>query len=144
MGREQSVLIYDGQCGLCLCTRKLIEPLDVLRTTRWVPYQSPEARRFGIPLEEMKRSVQFLSSGRRWSGFDAIKQVTLRLPPMYLLAGLLIARKPALAIPIGLLFSPLFQPAGDALYRLVSEHRHSVPRNLCGAAPPLEVQAARF
>jgi len=131
MARSQSVLIYDGECGLCLRTRKLLEPLDLLRAIRWIPYQSPEAQRFGIPREEMERSIQFLSGGRRWSGFDAMKQVALRLLPLYALTGLLVARKPALAIPIALVFSPLFQPAGDFLYGFVSDHRHAKVLRLC-------------
>jgi predicted DCC family thiol-disulfide oxidoreductase YuxK len=135
MARPQSVLIYDGECGLCLRTRKLLEPLDLLRAIRWIPYQSPEAQRFGIPRGEMERSIQFLSGGRRWSGFGAMKRVALCLPPLYALAGLLVARKPALAIPIALVFSPLFQPAGDFLYGFVSDHRHAVPLGSCRVRP---------
>jgi predicted DCC family thiol-disulfide oxidoreductase YuxK len=135
MAHSQSVLLYDGECGLCLRTRKLLEPLDLLRVTRWIPYQSPEAQRFGIPREEMKRSIQFLSGGRRWSGFDAMKQVALRLPPLYALAGLLVARRPALAIPIALVFSPLFQHAGDFLYGFVSDHRHARVLGTCRVKP---------
>jgi predicted DCC family thiol-disulfide oxidoreductase YuxK len=135
MARPQSILIYDGDCGLCLRTRKLLEPLDLLGVIRWVPYQSPEAQRFGIPREDMERSIQFLSGGRRWSGFDAMKQVALRLPPLYALAGVLVARKPALAIPIALVFSPLFQPAGDFLYGFVSDHRHAEVPGWCRVKP---------
>jgi predicted DCC family thiol-disulfide oxidoreductase YuxK len=131
MARSRSILIYDGECGLCLRTRKLLEPLDLLGAIRWIPCQSPEAQRFGIPRDEMERSIQFLSGGRRWSGFDAMKQVALRLPPLYALAGLLVAREPALAIPIALVFSPLFQPAGDFLYGFVSDHRHAKVLRLC-------------
>ena len=134
MAREPAVLIYDGNCGLCLATRRIIEPLDVFRAIRWVPYQSEEARGFGIPLEEMERSVQFLARGRRRSGFDAVRQVLLRLPALYLGAAWLVRRKPALAVPLALFFSPVSRPAGEALYRWVSEHRHSLPLNPCGNA----------
>lgn len=136
MAREPAVLIYDGSCGLCLATRRILEPLDVFRAIRWVPYQSEEARRFGIPKEEMERSVQFLAGGRRRSGFDAARQVLLRLPPLYLGAAWLLAKKPSLALPLALFFSPLSRPAGEAVYRWVSEHRHSFLPNPCGFAPP--------
>ncbi len=138
----RGVLLYDGECGLCLCSRRAIEPLDIFHSIEWLPYQHPDARRFGIPYEEMEQSIQFVAGPKRWSGFAAVKQVLLRLPLLYAAAGLAAARRPKLVIPaVALFFSPPFQPAGQALYHFVSEHRHEVPRNLCGCAPPVAAQA---
>ncbi len=135
MPGERAILIYDGACGLCRCVRRAVEPLDVLGSLRWLPYQSEEAQRLGIPLEELESSVHLVAGGRRRSGFAAVKSVLLRLLPLYLAAGMLIRKKPALALPVAVFFSPWFRPAGDALYRWISEHRHAVPVGLCRTEP---------
>lgn len=135
MRGEPSVVIYDGECGLCLCARRFLEALDPWHSLKWIACQAPEARRFGIPVEEMRRSVQFVSGTRRWRGFDATKQIILRLPALYVIAAAAIRTKPVLVFPLALIFSPLFQPAGERLYAWVSENRHRMPRHLCGAVP---------
>ena len=127
MQGRKATIFYDSDCGLCLRTRRYLEPLDIFRTMEWIPYQSPKAARFGIPEEEMREHVQFVSGERRWSGFSAVKQVLLRLPPLYVAAAGLVAKYPEVALPIALFFSPLFQPAGDRLYDLVSHAVRTAP-----------------
>lgn len=78
----KATVIYDGECGLCLCTRKYVGALDTFHLLQWIPYQSEEAAGFGIPFDEMCASVHLVSNGRRWSGFAAVKQVLLRLPAL--------------------------------------------------------------
>lgn len=126
------MVIYDGQCGLCRSARRFLEAFDPWHSLKWVAYQTPEARRFGIPVEEMRQAVQFVSGTGRWRGFDAMKQISLRLPTLYLIAAAAIRWKPVLAIPLAFTFSPLFQPFGERLYAWVSDNRHRVPRHLCG------------
>jgi predicted DCC family thiol-disulfide oxidoreductase YuxK len=132
---SRAVLIYDGECGLCRCVKRFTEPLDILHTVEWIPYQDPAALKFDIPLRDLEHSVHLISGKRRWSGFEAVKQVLLRLPPLYAAAGLAAARFPKTTIGgLALFFSPPFRPAGQALYDFVSEHRHMIPRNFCGCA----------
>ncbi len=138
---QKATVIYDGECGLCLCTRRYLEPLDFFHSMRWIPYQSPEALAFGIPLGDLEHHVHVICGGRTWKGFEATKQVLLRLPAFWAVGALALWRSPKIAGPLlALYFSPLFRPAGDALYDFVSERRHHVPRNLCGAFTDPETQ----
>ena len=126
MGRLKGkcVIIYDGDCSLCLSTRRLLQPLDLFRTLSWVPLQAPEAVRFGIPREALETHLHFVSSGRHWRGFAAVKQVLLRLPLFYLATGLAVVRFPRTAIGVALFFSPFFSPIGEHLYDRVASSRH--------------------
>lgn len=132
-----ATIIYDGECGLCLCTRRALEPLDVLRVFEWLPFQNPAAKRFGIPPDELAESVWLISGANRWAGFAAVKRILLRLPALYAVAALACVRYPKLALALAGLFSPVFNPVGVRLYHWVSHNRHRVPLSMCGVSPAI-------
>ncbi len=140
---DKGVIIYDGECGLCLCTRRFFEPLDVFHKLEWIPYQHPDAYLFGVPREEMEHSVQFLARGRRWSGFEAIQQIVLRFPAFWAAGAGMVARWPKSALAIAFLLSPVSVPIGQVLYEFISQHRKGIPRDLCGHFPAPEQQTPR-
>ena len=127
-----ATVIFDADCGLCQRTRRAAEALDWFATMRWLPQQDPAAVAFGIPREELETSVYLVSAhGRKYHGFDAVKQVLLRLPATYAVAGAAMAKTRWSARPIVLFFSPLFQPAGEAAYGWVAANRYFFPGSTC-------------
>jgi predicted DCC family thiol-disulfide oxidoreductase YuxK len=127
-----ATVIYDADCGLCTRVRDICQGLDWFSSMRWLAQQNAEAGTFGIADEELRRSVYLVTpAGRKYHGFDAVKQVLLRLPVAWAVAGAVVAKKPAAVVPIALFFSPLFQHIGDAGYDLVARNRYRFPGSAC-------------
>ena len=123
-----ATVIFDADCDLCQQTRRAVEALDWLGTMHWLPQQDPSASAFGIPLEALGKSVYLVTAGgRSYHGFDAVKQVLLRLPISYLAGGAAVVRAPWAALPIALFFSPAFHPVGEAAYDWVAANRYLFP-----------------
>jgi predicted DCC family thiol-disulfide oxidoreductase YuxK len=127
-----ATVIYDADCGLCTRVRDITRALDWTGSMRWLAQQDSGAASFGIAIEDLQRSMYLVAAkGVKYHGFDAVKQILLRLPAAWALAGALLARKPVAAIPIALLFSPVFQPVGEAGYQWVARNRYRIPGSVC-------------
>lgn len=127
-----STVIFDADCGICQRTRRVVGTLDWFGALRWLPWQDPAALDFGIPRDALERSMYLIASkGRQYHGFEAVKQVVLRLPVAYAAAGLAIRKEPLLAVPIALFFSSLFEPMGDRAYIWVASNRYRFPGSTC-------------
>jgi predicted DCC family thiol-disulfide oxidoreductase YuxK len=117
------LLIYDGQCRLCVMAKKGIEQLQsetAGSSLRMITYQSEEAKQaLGMRYRPGRPDVAFLvdSDGKVAKGLDAF------LP---LLPGLKGGR-----VLAGVLASPLAKPLGDLLYWFVARYRY----RLFGAVP---------
>jgi predicted DCC family thiol-disulfide oxidoreductase YuxK len=127
-----ATVIYDGDCGLCTRVKEITEALDWLGTMRWIPLQSPEAARFGIPIEELRDSVFLVSDRSVTHGWSAVKGMALRVPLTYIGAAFAIRRTRWAALGLALLFSPLAEPAGRAAYSWVARNRHRLWGSTCG------------
>ncbi len=120
MARERTppghdrILIYDGQCRLCVTAKEGLERAVGNGLVRFVPYQSEEAVcRLGSDYRPGRPDVAFLveDNGTVRRGLDAF------LP---LLPGLRGGR-----ILLALMQAPLLRPLAHLAYRLVARYRYA-------------------
>jgi len=121
----ERILIYDGQCRLCVTAKEGLERLEGARLggkVRFVPYQSEEAARcLGSEYQPGRPDVAFLvdTDGRVSRGLDAF------LP---MLPGLRGGR-----MLLALMRIPVLKPLADLAYRVVARYRYrwfgQVPSN---------------
>lgn len=120
----ERILIYDGQCRLCVTAKEGLERLERTRLDgnfRFVPYQSEEAARcLGSEYRPGRPDVAFLveADGRVSRGLDAF------LP---MLPGLSGGR-----LLLAMMRIPLLKPLAYLAYRIVARYRYrwfgQVPR----------------
>ena len=112
----ERILIYDGQCRLCVTAKEGLERLEGARPdgkVRFVPYQSEEAARcLGSEYRPGRPEVAFLvdADGRVRRGLDAF------LP---MLPGLRGGR-----LLLAMLRIPVLKPLADLAYRVVARYRY--------------------
>ena len=112
----ERILIYDGQCRLCVTAKEGLERLEGARVdgkVRFVPYQSEEAARcLGSEYRPGRPEVAFLvdADGRVRRGLDAF------LP---MLPGLRGGR-----MLLALMQIPVLKPLADLAYRVVARYRY--------------------
>ena len=123
MTSRECLLVYDGQCRLCVTAKRGLEQWGTGRSpdeVRMIAYQSEEAKRaLGTQYRAGRPDVAFLvyPDGNVATGLDAF------LP---LLPGLRGGRTLA-----RLLTFPLLKPLGYLLYRLIARYRY----HLFGTVP---------
>jgi len=131
------LVIFDGDCGFCALTKGWVERLDLEQMLEWRPYQSGVGLRYGITDTDANKRLYLVNGDRIYSGFSAFKMMVLCNPISYLLTYTVLAapgsgdsrfRNIVVAVLL-VLFSPLFQPVGDALYALVARNRRSLVAN---------------
>ena len=112
------VLVYDGQCRLCVTAKEGLARLgmqDEAKAVRLIPYQSEEAKRaLGAAYRPGRPDVAFLvrPDGIIQEGLEAF------LP---LLPGLKGGRFLATILSV-----PLVKPVAYLIYRLVARYRYSL------------------
>ncbi len=115
---QACLLVYDGQCRLCVTAKKGLERLEPhadATPIRMVPYQSEEARQaLGESYEPGRPNAAFLvhPNGEIARGLDAF---------LALLPGLKGGR--VLSVLLSL---PLVKPFGYLLYWFVARYRYSI------------------
>lgn len=128
-GMGSSVLLYDGDCGVCTLLSRLVT--TAVRSApddfRVSAYQDVDLDAVGLSAEECDRALQWVSAnGRISSGQDAVAKV--------LLAGRL-AFKPLGAI----ILVPGMNAVAGVAYRWVALNRHRLP----GGTPACSLPAAQ-
>lgn len=109
----ERLLVYDGQCRLCVTAKEGVTQLEKDQDVRWVPYQSDEAaRRLGAAYRPGRPDVAFLveRDGSIKQGLDAFVALLPGLRGGRLLAALLRL--------------PLLRPLAHLLYRLIARYRY--------------------
>src|SRR5262245_947820 len=112
------LLVYDGQCRLCVTAKQGIERLETRKDAtpiRMVPYQSEEAKQaLGESYRPGRPNVAFLvrPNGDIAHGLDAF---------LALLPGLKGGR-----VLSALLSLPLVKPFGYLLYWVIARYRYSI------------------
>ena len=112
----ERILIYDGQCRLCVTAKEGLERLEGARLdgkVRFVPYQSEEAARcLGSEYRLGRPDVAFLveADGRVSRGLDAF------LP---MLPGLRGGR-----LLLAMMRIPVLKPLAYLAYRIVAHYRY--------------------
>jgi len=111
---EEDVLIYDGECRLCVTARAGIERLGRNDAVRYIPYQSEEAAcRLGAAYRGgVRPDVAYMvdRNGRIVEGLDAFVPLLPGLPGGRLLLALL-------RFPLGRRLAHLF-------YRIIARNRY--------------------
>jgi predicted DCC family thiol-disulfide oxidoreductase YuxK len=111
--RSERILIYDGQCRLCVTAKSGIERLGDAQGLRWVPYHSEEAARcLGNSYRPGRPDAAFLveADGTITKGLDAFVPLLPGLRGGWLL--------------LALWRMPILRPIAYLLYRLIARHRY--------------------
>jgi predicted DCC family thiol-disulfide oxidoreductase YuxK len=131
------LVIFDGDCGFCNRTKGWVERFDLEKMLLWRPYQSGAGEPYGITEAEASRRLYLINGEKIYSGFRAFKMMILFNPISYLLTYAVLAapgpgdsrfRNIVVAILL-FMFSPLFEPVGNAVYDLVARNRRALAPN---------------
>ena len=113
MAQPQRILIYDGQCRLCVTAKEALERRADSGGVRFVPYQSEEAAHcLGSDYTSGRPDAAFLveDDGTIKKGLDAFVPMLPGLRGGWVL--------------LVLWRMPLLRPMAYALYRLVARYRY--------------------
>jgi predicted DCC family thiol-disulfide oxidoreductase YuxK len=113
MAQPQRILIYDGQCRLCVTAKEGIERLGTPEDVRFVPYQSPEAAsRLGGAYQPGRPDAAFLveEDGTIKQGLDAFVPLLPGLRGGWML--------------LALWRVPLLRPLAYLCYRAIARYRY--------------------
>lgn len=122
--KPDRLLIYDGQCRLCMTAKEGIEQLGVLEDIRFVPYQSREAAtRLGGAYQAGRPDAAFLVEvdGTVTKGLDAFVPLLPGLRGGWIL--------------LALWRVPLLRPIAYALYRVIARYRYRWFGEITSAPP---------
>lgn len=113
MTQRERVLIYDGQCRLCVTAKDALERQAGGGAVRFVPYQSEEAaRRLGPEYRPGRPDVAFLveDDGTITAGLEAFVPLLPGLPGGRLL--------------LALWRMPFLRPLASLCYRVLARYRY--------------------
>jgi predicted DCC family thiol-disulfide oxidoreductase YuxK len=110
------VLVFDGDCGFCTTSARLLHRWVVRDgSTRVAPWQRLELAELGLTADQCRAAVQWVGDGGQIASGHAAVAATLR-------AGRPVWR------PIGaLLVAPGFSWVAARLYNWVATHRYALP-----------------
>lgn len=122
--RSWGTLVFDGDCGFCTSSVRLLHRLGLAPRAAVVPWQQADLARLGLTREQCEQAVQWVASdGRTHGGAQAVAAVLLASPPPWPLLGA------ALRVP------PLSWLAA-AVYGWIAAHRGRLPGGTPACAPP--------
>ena len=133
---EPLLILYDGDCGFCTSTKRWAERLDLDRVYEWRPFQSGAGRAYGIADEAATERLYLVDRGKIYSGFRAFKIMVLYNPVSYLVTYTVLAAtgtgpstfRTVAVVFLLVVFSPLFNPIGEAVYGVVARNRSTTCR----------------
>ena len=142
---DQHTIFYDGDCGFCMRSVRLVQSLDWLRRFRYDTLQSSAAKQAGLwsptaassGCHEMPDEMIVQAPGRKgwdarhWGGWRAVKRIGFRLPIFYAMLVGAVILSPWLAAAILVMLTPIGNPLGSAAYRWIARNRHRIPGNQC-------------
>jgi predicted DCC family thiol-disulfide oxidoreductase YuxK len=87
---ERAQILYDGQCPLCLKSLALLKRLDWLHQLSYVNIRERDnlpARNPPLDPDRLLQEMHLLTphGGRLYHGFEAVRWIAWRLPPVWLL-----------------------------------------------------------
>lgn len=116
MTQDKSIVIYDGDCGICNATAEWIEAHDTGERLDCIPFQTAELQAIspGLTPEMASRMAWIVNSkGRRYGGSRAVFEILKRLPGVCGAMGWLGA-------------NPIICLLVEPFYRLFAANRHRV------------------
>ena len=123
------VLLYDGHCGLCRRSVRVLRKLDWMHRLSLIDFWDTDKRHSVAPdlsIEQLDRAmhVRFIPKGtgknlqiHTYKGFDAFRAISWHLPPLWPLA-------PLLSLP-GIPF------LGRLIYARIAERRKRCDHESC-------------
>lgn len=110
----QSILVYDGTCGICTMLAHIAIEMDIYQKLIIIPYQDPKTLVLTSVTPAMgKKSAYIFHNGELLKGAKAIFIAMSLLPGIYGSIGHV------------LMFSP-FVSLVEPIYRLVARYRSSI------------------
>lgn len=104
-------LYYDGRCGVCRRSRRVLSRLDWLGALRWQDLNTTPEADLPVPLAHALEALTLRTArGRLLRGYAAVRRALLRTPLGFL---------PAL-----LLYLPGVSALGERCYARFARHRH--------------------
>ena len=104
-------VFYDGDCGLCQRTVRVLQRLDTLKQLEWVDFRRTLV---AIDTSRLEHEMAATSGGRTYFGFSAYRALSWKLPVFWPL--------------LPLMYLPGARFIGDAVYRRIAERRQGICR----------------
>jgi predicted DCC family thiol-disulfide oxidoreductase YuxK len=104
-------VLYDGDCGLCQRTVRLLRAVDVVNGFDWIDFRRT---RVEVDASRLEHEMAAVFDGRTYFGFSAYRAMSWRLPIFWPL--------------LPFLYLPGARLIGDAVYRAVADRRRSICR----------------
>lgn len=123
--RIRPVLVFDGDCGFCTGSVRLIERV-VRPRCETVPWQRADLAALGVTPERARHEALWVTpTGRVYGGAQAVAKLLLSAGGAWTLAG-------------AFLTLPVVCWAAHAAYRLVADNRQRLPGGPAGCALPAD------
>jgi predicted DCC family thiol-disulfide oxidoreductase YuxK len=106
-GRVQ--VLYDGHCGLCQRSVRILQGLDLLEQLAWVDFRTTNV---DVDTSRLEHEMAAIAQGRVYFGFSAYRVIAWRIPVVWLVAPLL--------------YAPGVRRVGDAVYQRIADRRHAI------------------
>ncbi|MCI0686056.1 MAG: DUF393 domain-containing protein [Sporichthyaceae bacterium] len=122
--RQRPVLVYDGDCGFCTRSVRLVERMPT--RCEIVAWQFADLDALGATRERAEYEVLWVATdGRVYGGADAVAMLLRDCGGPYVLLGVLIRL-------------PLLRSVARWLYRLVADNRYRLPGGTPACALPAD------
>ena len=108
-GRIQ--VLYDGDCGLCQRSVRILQGLDLLEQIAWVDFRTTKVT---VDVTRLEHEMAAVADGRIYFGFSAYRAISWRIPAFWPI--------------VLLLYLPGMRVLGDAVYKRIADRRHGVCR----------------
>ncbi len=132
------LVLYDGDCGLCKRSKRVLERLDFDHLLTWQPSQKDT---HGLQESALEAKMHVIVNGDQvFAGYAAFRQILLFSTWFWLTVTVLFAAPPEdwfwwrriVVVAVVSLFLPFFQPVGEIVYSWVARNRHILPGSTCG------------
>lgn len=113
------VVIYDGDCGICTHTVRILKKLDAARRLEFLANNQPQTfERFPeLDLDRSRQEILVMDPRTGWfGGYEACEWIACRIPWLWIF------------IPIT--FIPGFKILGDKLYKITARNRAKISKAL--------------
>ena len=113
---QATPVFYDGDCGFCTRSVRVLEAMDILKRLELMNFRNPSVQKANPDLDLVRCERELVvrdAQGSWFGGFYAFRWMAWRLPPLWLLAPLA--------------YIPGVPALGDRVYKWVANHRFMFP-----------------